>query len=168
MSTLPPLMSAFPPGPTEHDPELCRFLDDVVDLSLQRHVRGPDDFLATLGALADTFRNLRRYRTEPVLAQRLEAFVRKRFELVDDPSEHALAWDEVMVLTMALEGSVALLLPTLKEAIERMSSRLGEEGVPTVFGQMLKRTRQLARQHGDRDLEAWVQGVVNALPGADQ
>jgi hypothetical protein len=36
--------------------------------------------------------------------------------------------------------------------------------VPTVFGQMLKRTRQLARQHGDRELSAWVQGVVNALP----
>jgi hypothetical protein len=165
MSTLRPTMSSSSPsGPSEHDPELGRFLDDVVDLSARRHSRGPDDFLAALEALADTFRHLRRYRNDHVLAQRLEAFVRKRFELVDDPSEYVLAWDEVVVLTMALETSVPLLLPALKEAIERMSSRLGEEGVPTVFGQMLKRTRQLARQHGDRELSAWVQGVVNALP----
>jgi hypothetical protein len=160
------MSSAFPPDPAEHDPKLCRFLDDVVDLSARRHSRGPDDFLSALGELADAFRDLRRYRTDQVLARRIEAFVRKRFELVDDASEYALAWDEVVVLTMALESSAPLVLPSLKEAIERLSSRLGEDGVPAVFGQMLKRTRQLARQHGDGELAAWVQGVVNALPSA--
>jgi hypothetical protein len=139
-------------------------LDAIVELSARRHSRGPDDFLEALGELADTFRGLRRYRTEAALAPRLEAFVRKRFDLVDEASEYALAWDEVVVLSMALEASAALLLPALKRAIERMSSRLAEEGVAALFGQMLKRTRQLARQHGDAELAAWVQGVVNALP----
>jgi hypothetical protein len=157
-------MSALPPDASEHDPELSRFLDQVVDLSLRRHSRGPDDFLAATEGLAETFRGLRRYRTEKTLSHRLDAFARKRFDLVDDASEYVLAWDEVMVLSMALGRSAPLVFPALKHTIDLMSARLGEEGVPALFGQMLRRTRQLARQHGDGDLVAWVQGVVNALP----
>jgi hypothetical protein len=52
----------------------------------------------------------------------------------------------------------------LKSTLELLSGRLGEEGVPALFGKLLKHTRQLARQHGDTELSAWVQGVVNALP----
>jgi hypothetical protein len=159
------MSSAIPPAPSEHDPELARFLDAIVDLSAQRHSRGPDEFLDALGELADTFRGLRRYRSEAALGPRLGAFVRKRFDLVDDASEYALAWDEVVVLTMALENCAPLVFPALKSAIERMSARLAADGIPALFGQMLRRTRQLSRQHGDAELAAWIQGVINALPG---
>jgi hypothetical protein len=158
-------MSTAPPPPAnEHDPELAHFLDAVVDLSARRYSQGPDEFLAAIEGLAEDFRGLARYRTDAALAQRLEQFVRKRFDLVDDPSEYELAWEEVMVLALALESAVPLVFPALKRLIERISALLGEEGIPPLFGRMLQRTRQLARLHGDAELAAWVQGVVNALP----
>jgi hypothetical protein len=158
-------MSALPSLPSEHDPELGRFLDQVIDLSARRHSRGPDEFLAATGELVSTFQDLRRYRTDKILTLRLQAFAHKRFELVDDASEYVLAWDEVMVLSMVLGESAPLVFPALKHAIHLMSERLAEEGVPALFGQMLKRARQLARQHADAELGAWVKGVVDALPG---
>jgi hypothetical protein len=158
-------MSAFSTDLAEHDPELSRFLEAVVDLSARRHNRGPDEFLALLEGLGETLRGLRKYRTDKTLTQSFDAFARKRYDLVDEPSEYSLAWDEVMVLTLALGDSAPLVFPALKQAIELMSMRLSEEGVPALFGQMLKRTRQLARQHGDKQLGAWVQGVIGALPG---
>jgi hypothetical protein len=159
------MSSTPPPGADEHDPELSRFLDAIIDLSAGRYSRGPDEFLTAIEGLAENFRALARYRTDTALGQRLQQFVRKRFDLVDDPSEYALAWEEVMVLAMALERAAPLLFPALKRLIERISALLGEEDMPALFGQMLKHTRQLARQHGDAELAAWVQGVVNALPG---
>jgi hypothetical protein len=160
-------MSAFPPDLAEHDPELSRFLEAVVDLSARRHNRGPDEFLALLEGLGETFRGLRKYRTDKTLTHSFDAFARKRVDLVDEPSEYPLAWDEVMVLALALGDSVSLVFPALKHTIDLMSSRLSEEGVPALFGQMLKRTRQLARQHADAELGAWVNGVIDALPGDD-
>ncbi len=150
--------------PTDHDPELSRFLQGIVDLSASRHGRGPEDFLGALEALGDEFDGLRRYRGDKALSQRLEAFVRKRFELVDDPSEYVLAWDEVSLLSMALRDSVPLAFPALKSALELLASNLSEPEVPAIFGQGLKRLRQLARQHGDTEVEWWVQGIVKGLP----
>lgn len=158
-------MSAFSPDLTEHDPELARFLETVVELSARRHNRGPDEFLVLLEGLGETFRGLRKYRTDRALTTGFDAFARKRFDLVDEPSEYPFAWDELMVLALGLGDAARLVFPALKHMIELMSERLGEQGVPTLFGQMLKRTRQLARQHGDEELGAWVQGVVGALPG---
>jgi hypothetical protein len=152
------------PEPTDHDPELSRFLQAIVDLSASRHGRGPEDFLGALEALGDELDQLRRYRTDKALSQRLEAFVHKRFELVDDPSEYVLAWDEVALLSMALRDSVPLAFPALKSALELLASNLTEPEVPAIFGQGLKRLRQLARQHGDTELEWWVQGIVKGLP----
>jgi hypothetical protein len=160
-------MSAFSPDLAEHDPELSRFFEAVIDLSARRHNRGPDEFLALLEGLGETLRGLRKYRTDKTLTPSLEAFARKRFDLVDEPSEYSMAWDEVMVLALALGDSAPLVFPALKHTIELMSSHLSEEGAPALFGQMLKRTRQLARQHGDKELGAWVQGVIGALPGGD-
>jgi hypothetical protein len=150
--------------PPDHDPELSRFLEGVLELSTERHQRGPDAFLAALEGLADDFRALRLYRGEKSLEQRLDSFVEKRFQLIDEPSEYALAGDEVLVLSMALGDFAQLSVPALKRALVRLSAVLVEEGVVTVFGQLLKRLRQLARQHHDAELEAWVRGVVNALP----
>jgi hypothetical protein len=52
----------------------------------------------------------------------------------------------------------------LKGAVELLASNLTEPEVPALFGQALKRLRQLARQHEDRELEYWVQGVIKYLP----
>jgi hypothetical protein len=149
----------------DHDPELSRFLEQVVALSADRHARGPEAYLAAVHELADEFSALRKYRNERVLAERFMAFTTKRFELVDEPSEYALAGDEVMVLSMLLGDDVSLAFPALKQALERLSGVLGEEGVPAVFKQLLRRLRQLARQYHDAELEAWVAGVIGALPG---
>jgi hypothetical protein len=42
---------------------------------------------------------------------------------------------------------------------------LTEDGVPRLFGQLLKRLRDLSRQTGDLELKAWLTGVADALPG---
>lgn len=152
------------PLSASHDPELAQFLDAVVDLASARHGLGPEAFLSALEDRAEQFRRLLPYRTERALVQRLSAFARKRFELIDDASEYALASAEVMLLSTALGSSAKLAFPALKETLELLSGRLGEEGVPALFGKLLKHTRQLARQHGDTELEGWVQGVVKALP----
>ena len=151
--------------PPDHDPDLARFFDAVVALSADRHSRGPESFLATLDDLEQTFRELRRYRTEKILRERLEAFVVRRFELVDDAEEYALACDETLVLSMALGDAAWLAVPALKRAVDRASHALTAPGVPPLFGQLLKRLRQLARKHADAELEAWVRGVASALPG---
>src|SRR5688572_3750752 len=152
------------PASASHDPELSRFLDALVDLAATRHQLGPDAFIAELDQRAEQFRRLLPYRTERALTQRLSTFARRRFELVDDASEYALATEEVMLLSTALQTSAKLAFPALKDALELLSGKLGEEGVVPLFGRLLKHTRQLARQHGDAELSAWVQGVVNALP----
>jgi hypothetical protein len=152
------------PASASHDPDLSRFLDAIVDLAGERHRLGPDAFLTELDEQAEQFRRLLPYRTERALTQRLSAFVHKRFELVDDASEYAIATEEVMLLSTALQGSAKLTFPALKAALEVLSSKLTEDGVPAEFGKLLKHTRQLARQHGDTELQAWVQGVVKALP----
>ncbi len=144
---------------------LHRFLDRVVELASVRHARGPEAFLAASGELAEEFRLLRKYRTDRILTERLEAFADKRFDLVDEASEYALASDDVLILSMALGDAANLALPALKRAVQRASSVLTEEGMPKAFGQLLRRARQLARQHGDSELEAWVAGVIGALPG---
>lgn len=157
-------MSNPPPASAGHDPELARFLEGVVDLARDRHRLGPDAFLAGLDQLAAEFDRLLPYRTERALQQRLEAFARKRIALVDEASEYALAVEEVLLLTSALGSSARLAFPGLKLTLELLSGTLGEEGVPALFGKLLKHTQRLARQHHDTELEAWVRGVVQALP----
>jgi hypothetical protein len=152
------------PESASHDPELGRFFDAIVDLAAARHGLGPEAFIAGLQDQAEQFRRLLPYRTERALTQRLSAFARKRIELVDDASEYVIAIEEVMLLSTALESSARLAFPALKATLELLSGRLGEQDVPALFGKLLKHTRQLARQHGDSELEAWVQGVVKALP----
>lgn len=157
-------MSNRPLESASHDPELSRFFDAIVDLAAERHALGPDAFLAALDEQAVQFRRLLAYRSERALTQRLSAFARKRLELVDDASEYAIAIEEVMLLSTALQSSAQLAFPALKACLELLSGKLAEDGVPALFGKLLKRTRQLARQHHDTELEAWVQGVVKALP----
>jgi hypothetical protein len=157
-------MMDLEPPPADHDPELSRFLDRVVALSSDRHAYGPDAYLALVQELADDFGRLHKYRGARVLDERFRAFAEKRFDLVDDPSEHALAADEVMVLAMVLGPHAPLAFLAMKRAIHRLSAVLAEPGVPAAFGKLLRRLRQLARQHGDSELEAWVASVIGTLP----
>jgi hypothetical protein len=159
-------MSNAPLDGASHDPELARLLDVLVDLAAQRSGLGPDGFLAGLEGLQAQFQRLLQYRTERALTQRLSAFARRRFELVDDETEYALATEEVMLLSSALGGSAPLAFPALKASLELLSAALTEDGVPALFGKLLKYTQRLARQHGDSELEGWVRGVVSALPDA--
>jgi hypothetical protein len=147
------------------DPELRRYLDTVVQLSAERHLRGPEAFIGSIAELNHELEGLRKYRSERVLGERFESFAKRRFALVDDPSEYALAGDEVLVLSLALGAAAPLAVPAMKLAVQALSGALATEGVPAIFGQLLKRLQKLAREHGDRELGAWVDGVARALPG---
>src|SRR3954469_14406405 len=125
-------MADSPSITPDHDPELSRFLEDVLELSAERHQRGPDAFLAALEGLADQYRALRLYRSDKSIEQRFESFAEKRFQLIDEPTEYALAGDEVLVLSMALGDAAPVAVPALKKAVARLSGVLLEENVPAV------------------------------------
>ena len=152
------------PGDADHDPELAQFFEQVTRVSAERQGSGPEAFFERVNELAAQFAELRKYRSERTLVSRLEGFAAHRFELVDDPSEYALAADEVLVLSMVLAESVALVIPALKRSVVILSGVLREDGVPALFAQLLKRLRDLGRQSGDAELASWVRGVVSALP----
>ena len=147
------------------DPELRRFLDAVVELSADRHAEGPEAFIARLEGLAGDLAGLRKYRTDRALIERFEAFAKKRFALVDDASEYALAGDEVLVLSLVLGTAAPLAVPAMKHAVLALSGALAGEGTPALFGQLLKRLQRVAREHDDKELAAWVADVARALPG---
>lgn len=153
-----------PAGPEGHDTELAGYLESVVSLSAERSWRGPEAFLEALEQLGREFAALRGQRSEAALGERLLAFAQKRFELVDEPDEYALACEEVLVLSMALGSAAPLSVPALKHALAIASTVLAEERVPPLFRQLLQRLRYIARQQGDTELAAWVRGVVSALP----
>lgn len=146
------------------DPELRRFLDAVVELSATRHAQGPDAFIGRLEGLGVELASLRKYRTDRALVERFEAFAKKRFALVDEPSEYALAGDEVLVLSLVLGTAAPLAVPAMKHAVVTLSGALAGEGAPALFGQLLKRLRRVAREHDDAALAAWVADIARALP----
>jgi hypothetical protein len=164
-----PEISPASPAPEgadhDYDPELASFLERVTELSALRQGSGPEAFFAHIHDLGVELRELRKYRTDRALGPRLEAFAARRFELVDDSSEYALATDEVLVLSMVLADAAELAIPALKRGVIILSAVLSEEGVPRLFGQLLKRLRDLSRQTGDVELKAWLTGVADALPG---
>lgn len=130
-----------------------------------RHARGPDAFLEQVGELAAELSQLRRYRTDRALSSRLETYAARRLDLVDEAGEYALAVDEVLVLSIVLSDAAELVVPALKRSLSILSGVLSEQGTAELFGQLLKRLRDIARASGDAELKAWVAGVVNALPG---
>jgi hypothetical protein len=99
------------------------------------------------------------------VAEALLAFAKKRFELVDDESEYAAVGREVLSLALVAEASPELLVPVLQQSVRASSDVLAAEGMPRVFGQLLRRLRELARRSGDKEAEAWVAGVIANLPG---
>jgi hypothetical protein len=164
MWLMTPLEPGEAPGSSTHDPELSRFLERVIELSALRQTSGPDAFLSVLDQLGAQFRELRKYRKDGALGPSLQAFAARRFELVDEASEYALAADEVLVLSMVLADAATLIVPSLQRSVMILSGVLAEAGVPRLFGQLLKRLRELSRQTGDAELKAWLASVVKALP----
>ena len=101
---------------------------------------------------------------EVELIARLNDYAGHRFELVDDSTEYAAAGQEVLTLSQVLADAPLLVAPALQQTVVRLTSLLGEPEVPQLFGRLLRRLRELARQSGDPELKAWVDGVISALP----
>ena len=160
-----PMTAPDDPSSSAHDPELSKFLRGVEELSAVRHARGPDAFLHQVDTLGAELQALRKYRSDRVLSTRFEEYAAHRFALVDDASEYALAADEVLVLSIVSAEAPELVTRALQRSVSILSGVLIEEGVPALFGQLLKRLRDIARSTGDPALEHWLEGVVNALPG---
>lgn len=117
-----------------------------------------------LGSLRLRFRELRERRAESEMKAELEDFARHRFELVDEPGEYADATSEVLSLSLVAADAPELVERALQDSVIRLSAVLSVEGVPQLFAQLLKRLRELARQHQNTELRVWVDGVVAALP----
>ena len=146
------------------DPELSSFLDAVIELAASQGVVGPRVFLQEVSRLSGHFESLAKYRTDAVLRDRLERFARRRLSLVDEAHEYQDAGNELLMLSMVLVNRPDLAAPPLQAAIVDLTEALSTEGVPGVFGKLLKRLQGLARSSADPELRHWVEGVIASLP----
>jgi hypothetical protein len=155
------------------DVELERLLADVIELSSslgpQQARAESDPFLQRVAELGRRFSSLRSAetandRSDEVLQACLIAHAEHRFRLVDEPAEYALATEELLTLSLVLSAAPELAAPALQRGIVLLSAVLTEPGVPRQFGRLLRRLRELARQSGSADLQAWVEGAISALP----
>jgi hypothetical protein len=156
-------MSVSTPAPA-HDEELAQFLHGVTELAALRKTMGPDEFLSASDGLAAQFSTLQAQRAAHALEQHLEAFVRHRFELVDEASEYSCAGEETMVLSLALRQSPGLVIPALKAGVVGLSHALAEPEVLPLFSGFLRQLKALAQQTDNPELRDWVQQVVASLP----
>lgn len=145
------------------DPELSQFFDSVVDLAARPCP--PDVLLQRLQGLGVHFETVAKYRSDTILNERVVAFARRRFSLVDLDPEYAEVGNEVLLLSMVLVKRPALAASALKAAILGLSHNLAAPGALPIFGKLLKRLQGLARASDDEELQAWVKGAINALPG---
>jgi hypothetical protein len=155
------------------DVELERLLSDVTELSaslgLQQARAESAPFLERVAELGRRFAGLRNSETESdrsdeVLQACLIAHAEHRLQLVDEPAEYAQATEELLTLSLVLSDAPELVAPALQRGVVRLSAVLSEPGVPRQFGRLLRRLRELARQSGSLDLQAWVDGAIAALP----
>lgn len=155
------------------DVELERLLLDVTELSAalgpQQARAESDPFLERVAELGRRFASLRSRQSEndlslEVLQACLIAHAEHRFKLVDVPEDYARATEELLTLSLVLSDAPELVAPALQRGIVRLSAVLTEPGVPRQFGRLLRRLRELARQSGSVDLQAWVDGAIGALP----
>jgi hypothetical protein len=155
------------------DIELERWLVDVTELSAslgpQQARAESDPFLERVAELGRRFSSLRNTDTESdrsdeVLQACLVAHAEHRFRLVDEAPEYAQATEELLTLSLVLSSAPELVAPALQRGIVLLSALLTEPGVPRQFGRLLRRLRELARQSGSAELQAWVDGAISALP----
>jgi len=152
----------------ESDIEFERLLSDASELAA---MAGPeagradsDAFLEQVARLQQRFAELRPTRQELDLQIRCQAYAEHRFGLVDEAHEYARAAEELLALSLVLSEAPEVVAPALQRGVLRLSAVLSEPGVPRLFGRLLRRLRELARQSGSAELRAWVEGVVAALP----
>lgn len=150
------------------DLELERLLAAVNELAASVGVEqaraAPDAFPERVAELRGQFAALHAVRDDVELECRLLDYAEHRFALVDEAREYARATEELLTASLVLADAPKLIAPALQRAIVRLSAVLSEPGVPQLFGRLLRRLRELARQSGDSDLRAWVDGVVASLP----
>ena len=152
----------------ESDLEFERLLSDASELAASlgsEKVRADSDaFLERVAQLQRRFAELRPARDELDLQLRCQAYAEHRFQLVDEAHEYAQATEELIALSLVLSEAPGVVGPALQRGVVLLSATLGEPGVPRLFGRLLRRLRELARQSGNAELRAWVDGVVSALP----
>jgi hypothetical protein len=155
------------------DIELERLLVAVTELSAslgpQQARAESDPFLEQVAELGRRFSSLRSTesesdRSDEVLQACLIAHAEHRFRLVDEPAEYAQATEELLTLSLVLSSAPELVAPALQRGVVLLSAVLTEPGVPRQFGRLLRRLRDLARQSGNAELQAWVSGAISSLP----
>jgi hypothetical protein len=150
-----------------YDPELARWLEEVVDLSGAQAGVGPEEFFERSAELSREFAELLRFRSPSALERSLLGFAERRFRLVDVGDEYADAGNELLVLAAVLGSNAGLAVPALKRGVVELSAVLSEPGAVGAFGKLLKHLRAHARAANDAELGHWVREVVKALPGED-
>lgn len=150
------------------DLELERLLTQVNELAASVGVEQarstPETFLERVTELRGQFAGLHAVRDDVELECRLLDYAEHRFALVDEAREYTRATEELLTASLVLADAPDLIAPALQRGVVRLSAVLSEPGVPQSFARLLRRLRELARQSGNSELRAWVDGVVASLP----
>lgn len=144
--------------------ELDRLLGEVNDLAASLPLGNSEEFLARVTAVRSRAASLAAYVPAATLTRRCVSYAERRLSLVDEAEEYGLATDELITLSLVLADAPAVVTPALQRGVVLLSNVLAEPGVPQQFARLLRQLRALARQSGDGELRAWIDGVVSALP----
>lgn len=150
--------------PPDADWDLERILTDVSDLAQSLPLGDSQAFLDRMAAARARCTNLCRGLPIPALQRRCVEYAEQRMQLVDEPEEYGLATDELIALSLVFGDAPLVVAPALQRGVVLLSNVLTEANVPQQFARLLRQLRALARQSGDSELRAWVDGVVRSLP----
>ncbi len=148
----------------DRDAELERLLGEVTDLAAVLPLGDSEAFLQRVADVRARAVSLCEHLPAAALTSRCVAYAEHRLSLVDEAEEYGLATDELITLSLVLADAPALAAPALQRGVVLLSNVLAEPGVPQQFARLLRQLRALARQSGDGELRAWIDGVVRALP----
>jgi hypothetical protein len=144
--------------------ELERLLGDVSDLAASLPLGDSEAFLERVAAVRTRAAELAGWVPAGTLRRRAVEYAERRLQLVDEAEEYGLATDELITLSLVMADTPALVAPALQRGVVLLSHVLSEPGVPQQFARLLRQLKALARQSGDGELRAWIDGVVSALP----
>lgn len=148
----------------EMDGELERLLGDVSDLAAVLPLGDSEAFLERVAAVRSRFASACERLPAGAVTRRCVAYAERRLQLVDEAEEYGLATDELITLSLVLADAPLLVAPALQRGVVLLCNVLSEPAVPQQFARLLRQLRALARQSGDSELRAWIDGVVRALP----
>lgn len=144
--------------------ELDRLLADVNDLAASLPLGDSEAYLARVATVRGRAASLAAYVPAATLTRRCVEYAERRLGLVDEAEEYGLATDELITLSLVLADAPTVVAPALQRGVVLLSNVLAEPGVPQQFARLLRQLRVLARQSGDGELRAWIDGVVRVLP----